>query len=64
MHPSESELLIEAKDNHLILSSTDMDISIIEKIDSARNELSRDELHQIAKFADDIIVERFIKGGE
>jgi|TARA_R100000081_G_C4796313_1_gene161095 hypothetical protein len=37
---------------------------IIEKIDSARNELSRDELHQIAKFADDIIVERFIKGGE
>lgn len=37
---------------------------IIEKIDNARNDLTRDELHSIAKFADDIIVERFIKGGE
>ena len=37
---------------------------ILEKIDSARNDLTRDELHSIAKFADDIIVERFIKGGE
>lgn len=37
---------------------------IIEKIDAARNDLTRDELHSIAKFADDIIVERFIKGGE
>ena len=26
--------------------------------------LDRDDLHKISKFADDIIVERFIKGGE
>jgi len=31
--PILANILIEAKDNHLILSSTDMDISIIEKID-------------------------------
>ena len=32
--PILSNILIEAKDNELTLSSTDMDISIIEKIDS------------------------------
>ena len=31
--PILSNILIEAKNNQLILSSTDMDISIIEKID-------------------------------
>ena len=31
--PILSNILIEAKDNKLIFSSTDMDISIIEKID-------------------------------
>lgn len=34
---------------------------IIDKIDNAKNHLTRDELHEIAKFCDDIIVERFIK---
>jgi len=34
---------------------------IIASINHAKNVLSRDELHEIAKLCDDIIVERFIK---
>lgn len=37
---------------------------IIKKIDDARDSLTRDELHEIAKFCDSIIVERFIRGGK
>ena len=35
---------------------------ILAKIENSRNELTRDELHKISKYCDDIIVERFIKG--
>ena len=34
---------------------------ILKNIKDNKNKLDRDELHRIAKYCDDIIVERFIK---
>ena len=43
---------------------SDLTKRIILMLAGNRDKFSRDDLHQIAKYADDIIVDRFIKGGE
>jgi len=39
-------------------------LDIIELIEQNKNNLSRDELHSISKYADDIIVKKYIKRGD
>jgi len=39
-------------------------LNIIKLIEKNKNNLTRDELHSIAKYADDIIVKKYIKKGD
>ena len=46
------------------MADSDLTNRIIQMLAGNRDLFTRDDLHEIAKYADDIIVERFILGGE